>query len=238
MSRELYGALIGICTLLILFLPIPLFIITVAFLSLMMAKELCSHLELDELYPSAFFGPVLFFIHPSLGGIYSSLIALSYGYVLWNLEAFFRSLFVLFYTGFFPSFIISIKEESVYYLVVFFLMIWANDVFAYYVGRSIGRTPLFPKLSPKKTLEGFFGGLFAGVILFVLLSKEPVLKSVFVGVITLSAGVAGDYFKSFIKRQLGIKDFSNVFGGHGGFVDRFDAVVFSAPLFYWLMFRI
>ncbi len=235
MNREIYGALIGAGTLLFLILPLPLFAVSVAFLAVFMARELSVHLGLKELWFSALFAPPLFYVHPSLGAVYISLMALAYGYVRWDLTAFTKALFILFYVGFFPAYLIGIKEESTYLLVIFFLTIWANDVLAYYTGRKFGRRPLLPRLSPKKTVEGFLGGLFAGTLLFLILSPVEPPKAVLVALITLTVGVAGDYFKSFVKRQLGIKDFSSTFGQHGGFVDRFDAVIFSAPVFYWLI---
>ncbi len=238
MSRELYGALIGVATFVALLTPLPVFVLLVSLLAILIAKELCKSLSLEDPYPSAVFSPLLFYISPALGGLYISLISLLYGYRTWSLDLFFRSLFVLFYTGFFPSYLLLVKEESTYLLIVLVFGVWANDVFAYYVGRNFGRRPLFSKLSPNKTLEGFLGGIAAGTIIFLLLLGRPPLESFLVGVLTLTSGVAGDYFKSFIKRQLGIKDFSNVLGQHGGFTDRFDALMFAAPVFYWLLFRI
>ena len=238
MSRELYGALIGVATFMALLTPLPVFVLLVSLLAILIAKELCKSLSLEDLYPSAAFSPLLFYISPALGGLYISLISLLYGYRNWSLELFFRSLFVLFYTGFFLSYILLVKEESTYLLIVLVFGVWANDVFAYYVGKNFGRRPLFPKLSPNKTLEGFLGGIAAGTIIFLFLLGRPPLESFLVGVLTFASGVAGDYFKSFIKRQLGIKDFSNVLGQHGGFTDRFDALMFAAPVFYWLLFRI
>ena len=235
MSRELYGALIGVVTLIAILSPTFFFTPLISLLSLLIAHELCRSLNLKDLHLSALFSPPLFYLSPALGGTYVSLLSLLYGYRIWSLEPFFRSLFVLFYTGFFPSYLLLIKERSTYLLLVFVLGIWANDVFAYYVGKNLGKRPLLPKLSPRKTLEGFLGGMVAGSLVFLLLLDEPPLRSFLVGILTLLAGVAGDYFKSFIKRQLGIKDFSSVLGQHGGFTDRFDALLFGAPVFYWLL---
>jgi len=235
MNREIYGILIGLTTLIVLLLPLPLFVGGVALLSLLMARELSLHLGLGGFWFSALFGSPLFYVHPAAGALYVALMSLSYGYIRWNLDLFMRALFVLFYTGFFPAYLINLKEGGTYLLFVFFLTIWANDVFAYYTGRRFGRHRLLPRLSPKKTVEGFAGGLLAGVLLFLLLSGKEPLRAVLVAFLTLLTGVAGDYFKSFVKRQLGIKDFSTALGQHGGFVDRFDAVVFSAPVFYWLI---
>lgn len=238
MSRETYGILIGVITLAAVLTPLPVFALLVALLSVLIAYELCRSLDLGELYFSALFSPLLFYISQPLGGIYISLISLLYGYRTWSLDLFFRSVFVLFYTGFFPSYLILIKEEGTRLLLILLLGVWVSDVLAYYVGKNFGRRPLFPKLSPNKSLEGFLAGIGAGSLVFLFLPGVPFLDSIFVGFLTLLSGAAGDYFKSFIKRQLGIKDFSDILGPHGGFTDRFDALVFAAPVFYWLLSRI
>lgn len=238
MNRELYGVLIGLTTIAVSLLPLPLFTLGVGFLSLMIGRELSLSLGVDRLFPLTFFAPLLFFIHPAVGMLYTATLALIFGYRNWDLDTFFKTFFILIYTGFFPSSLLNLREESTYYLLVLLFVVWANDVFAYYVGKKFGKTPFFPKLSPNKTVAGFLGGLTAGTLLFTMLSKEPLLRSLLVGVVVLCSGVLGDYFKSFIKRQLGIKDFSDILGKHGGFVDRFDALLFSAPVFYWLMFRL
>ncbi|RLJ70934.1 phosphatidate cytidylyltransferase [Hydrogenivirga caldilitoris] len=238
MNRELYGALIGALTLLALALPISIFTLVVAFLALLIGRELSFALGVESVFPATFFSSLLFVIDPALGGIYVGLIALAYGYRTWNLDSFLRSVFILFYTGFFTSYLVHIREMGFTTILAFVLSVWANDVFAYYIGKRYGKAHLLPKLSPKKTVEGFLGGIAAGALAFALLSPFPLLKSLLIAVLFLLAGVAGDYFKSFIKRQLGIKDFSHVLGGHGGFTDRFDAVIFAAPVFYWLTYRL
>lgn len=79
MSRELYGALVGALTLTALLLPLPLFLLVVSLLSLLIGRELCAHLDVRDLFPSSFFSPLLFYVHPSLGGIYISFVSLAYG---------------------------------------------------------------------------------------------------------------------------------------------------------------
>ncbi len=234
MNRELYGLLIGLVTLLALLLPDFLFIFVVALLSALMSRELERALELEGVYPLSFFLVLIFYVATSLGGVFTALFALLYGYRSWNLQGFFKAFFVLFYSSFFPSYLILLREESFYLILTLVLAVWANDVVAYYVGKRVGKTPLFPKLSPNKTLEGFAGGTATGTLVIALLLDVGFFKGLVIGFLTISYGVVGDYFKSFIKRQLGIKDFSGVLGGHGGFVDRFDSLVFCAPLFYFL----
>jgi phosphatidate cytidylyltransferase len=238
MSREAYGLLIGAVTLAMILLPLPLFLVAVGLLSLLISREVSGPLGVREVYPAGFFSPLLFYVDVSLGTLYTFLLGLAHGYRRWDLEAMMRSVFLIFYVGFFPSYLISVKEEGTYHLFVFLATLWASDVTAYYVGGKLGRRPLFPRISPRKTVEGFVGGLVAGLLVFLILSDLDPLRSLVVGTAFITAGVCGDYLKSFLKRQFSIKDFSNVLGGHGGFTDRFDSVIFSAPLYFWLLFRL
>jgi phosphatidate cytidylyltransferase len=121
--------------------------------------------------------------------------------------------------------------------VVLFLIGWATDTFAYYVGRSIGKRPLAPAVSPKKTWEGAIGGtlgaLLAGVLL--KLSILPFINWVHVLVLTLIVAVVGqlgDLAESRMKRAAGVKDSGRLLPGHGGMLDRFDALILAAPAAY------
>ena len=117
-------------------------------------------------------------------------------------------------------------------IVGYILIVWANDVFAYLVGLAIGRHPLFPRLSPKKSWEGFFGGVAGAVgvgLLYAGLSGSS--YGVWAGLAAVAAvtGVAGDLVESMFKRAAGVKDSGNLIPGHGGVLDRFDAMLLSIP---------
>ena len=123
------------------------------------------------------------------------------------------------------------------------------DTAAYYGGRFLGKHPFFPKLSPKKTREGAVIGILAGVlaallyfVIFLSGPQEPfhptggALAFGIVGGLLISlAGEAGDLYASALKRWVGIKDFGHSLPGHGGFLDRFDSVLFSAPMTFFVM---
>ncbi len=235
MNREIYGLVVGVLSLLAITLPTAIFAIVVGAISFLMGRELSKALDLKDVEFPSFLSPILFYAAQPLGGVFVSAMALAYGYKLWNLDTFFKVAFVLFYVGFFPAFLISVREVGIFPILLLLLMTWANDVLAYYVGRRFGKRPMFPKISPNKTYEGFLAGVLGGTIVFTLLSPYSIFDSLLIGVVTLCVGVAGDYFKSFIKRQVGVKDFSNILGGHGGFLDRFDSLIFSAPIYYWLI---
>jgi phosphatidate cytidylyltransferase len=116
---------------------------------------------------------------------------------------------------------------------------WGNDTSAYFTGRAIGRHKLLPAVSPHKTWEGFAGGLL-GSIAFMFLAKAiffpslSVADCLIVGVVTGVVGPIGDLSESMLKRAYQVKDSSHIIPGHGGLLDRIDALIFNAPvvLFY------
>lgn len=122
------------------------------------------------------------------------------------------------------------------WLMLFAAMcVWATDTFAYFVGRTWGRHPLAPTLSPGKTIEGALGGLFGAMgvgLAFGLWIHLSASHSLIVGLIAGLAGQVGDLFESALKRELGIKDFGRIMPGHGGILDRADSLLFVIPLAY------
>lgn len=134
-------------------------------------------------------------------------------------------------------------------IVGLFILIWTNDTFAYIVGKSIGKNKLFERISPKKTIEGFLGGIAFAVFAGFLISKfyikakpEFSEKSIIIWTsIALIVGVfgtIGDLIESKFKRVAGVKDSGTIMPGHGGILDRLDSVIFVAPivfLFYQIL---
>lgn len=116
------------------------------------------------------------------------------------------------------------------------VFIWTNDTFAYLIGRLIGKTPLFPRISPKKTIEGTLGGLvMVGVAAFVFaMYNDDYTAPQWIGLALTAAigGSFGDLVESMLKRSLNIKDSGTVLPGHGGLLDRFDATLMAAPCCY------
>lgn len=120
--------------------------------------------------------------------------------------------------------------------VGFFILLWTNDSGAYLVGSAIGKHRLFERLSPKKSWEGFFGGLLLTLVVARLIGgwlgvADPAGWMIIAVIISI-AGTAGDLLESMLKRSLELKDSGTVLPGHGGFLDRFDSVVVSFPLVY------
>ncbi len=124
-------------------------------------------------------------------------------------------------------------------LISIFILIWTNDTFAYIVGKSIGRTKLFERISPKKTIEGFFGGVVFAVIASYLIAKyyiqiveDKIYIWIIIAVIVGTFGTIGDLIESKFKRIAGVKDSGKIMPGHGGVLDRLDSVIFVAPIIF------
>ena len=147
-----------------------------------------------------------------------------------------------FYCGFLCAVVVALRMRFGFgWVVMAFVVTWMNDTFAYFAGRFLGRHKMFPRVSPKKTWEGFAGG-FAGSIVgaLVLLGIFPAgwLSGLTVaGCFVLGAGGAivgpvGDLAESMLKRAAGVKDSGKLIPGHGGLLDRIDALLFVAPWVY------
>jgi phosphatidate cytidylyltransferase len=122
-------------------------------------------------------------------------------------------------------------------LLLLLLTIMASDTAQYYGGRAFGRRPLAPAISPKKTVEGAFAGLLAGLAAMPLLGRlwlpahQPALLAL-LGVTIAALGIAGDLFESLLKRRAGVKDASALIPGHGGMLDRIDSLLLAGPIYY------
>jgi phosphatidate cytidylyltransferase len=122
-------------------------------------------------------------------------------------------------------------------LLLLMLTVVVSDTAQYYSGRAFGRRPLAPAISPKKTVEGAVGGLVFGALTLLvagawwLPAVPPALRAA-LGVMVVALGIAGDLFESMLKRSAGMKDSSTLIPGHGGVLDRIDALLFAAPVYY------
>ena len=131
-------------------------------------------------------------------------------------------------------FVNGVYEQSI--ILTLIILIWVNDSFAFFVGKNLGKRKLFESVSPKKTVEGFFGGvLFSLIAAFILSYFCDFLSLTNLIVISLIAsilGTAGDLVESKFKRQANTKDSGNIMPGHGGILDRLDSLLFVAPFVY------
>lgn len=146
----------------------------------------------------------------------------------------------------------GIKDYNPKIIIGLFVLIWTNDTFAYLVGKSIGKHKLFERISPKKTIEGFLGGVvfaaFAGFLISKLyiqpkpdFSSKSILIWTIIALIVSIFGTIGDLIESKFKRIAGVKDSGAIMPGHGGVLDRLDSVIFVAPiifLFYQILYYV
>ncbi len=149
------------------------------------------------------------------------------------------SFLIVLYAGILPSSIITLSkfENGNYLLILIIILTWITDSFAYFIGMTLGKhRGIFP-VSPKKSIEGFIAGLFFAVIASIVTRlifphMFTTTQLISAGVTTGIAGQAGDLMESLIKRDMHIKDSSNLIPGHGGVLDRFDSFLISISILY------
>jgi phosphatidate cytidylyltransferase len=165
------------------------------------------------------------------------------------------------------GFLVQLRQQwsGAFLLMYLLLLVWAGDIFAYFVGKSLGRHLMSPRISPKKTWEGALASLIASIIVgmllynyatpistallnahlierrdgFFALQKPPLLPTLLLSAAINIAAQLGDLVESLIKRGAGVKDSGSILPGHGGMLDRIDALLFAAPvLWYYAAWRV
>lgn len=136
-------------------------------------------------------------------------------------------------------------QQSPWWLMYVFILVWCADSGAYFVGRKLGRRKMAPNVSPNKSMEGLAGGLTTGIIVVLLISVFKLhlsglllLAFVLLSAVTILASVLGDLFESMLKRRAGVKDSGTILPGHGGVLDRIDSLLSATPIFalgVWLL---
>jgi phosphatidate cytidylyltransferase len=156
------------------------------------------------------------------------------------------TVFSLAYIPFMFSFLklILMMPNGRFLVLYVFTAAFASDTFAYFVGTKFGKNKLCPEISPKKTIEGSIGGIMGVILCFIVLTyvgnayfnmDMNIIYMLVAGVIAGIAGQFGDLSASAIKRYCKTKDFGNIIPGHGGILDRFDSMLFVAPVIYMFL---
>lgn len=146
------------------------------------------------------------------------------------------------YTGFLMAYLVLIRsyEAGLILSLAVVVSVWVNDVGAYFVGSLVGRHKLAPRISPKKSWEGFLAGSFVCVAVwagvpFIPGSGLPLWLALVTGAAVALASVVGDLAESRMKREAGVKDSGNTLPGHGGFLDRLDSLILVCLVAYWVL---
>lgn len=177
-----------------------------------------------------------------------ALVATAVAILLWRtidsaedaVRSILAGIFVVLWVPFLLSFAMLVLGEpgGQMGVAVLLLLVVSNDTFGYLVGAIFGKHPMAPKISPKKSWEGFAGSAagatVVGILAAVFFLDQPWWFGLVLAVATVAAATAGDFSESMIKRELGVKDMSNLLPGHGGVMDRLDSVVFASPVVFLL----
>lgn len=214
--------------------------------------------------PNEFFGVAAAFLMPIAGslfgaaGVFAVLTALVAASLVWHVTWLRVStldtaltVFGAVYTGFLLSYLVLIREYGHSSLavggtlvVVTLASVWLNDSGAYFVGSTLGRHKMAPRISPKKSWEGFWGGFAVTVLVWAAVPYLPWLPprfpltlpwSLLTGAAIGLAAVTGDLFESRLKREAGVKDSGNLLPGHGGFMDRMDSTILVCLVAWWML---
>ena len=154
------------------------------------------------------------------------------------------------YIGWLGSYLLDLRnlDQGVWWLMLILPMVWAGDTGAYSIGAVYGKHKMSPRLSPKKSWEGYFAGVFTSVLVgaffayaFSSLGPQPLnglidpIQGALLGLFIGAVAPLGDLGESMLKRQSGLKDSSNIFPGHGGFLDRIDSWIWGAAIGYFII---
>ncbi|MBN7772128.1 phosphatidate cytidylyltransferase [Clostridium aminobutyricum] len=156
-----------------------------------------------------------------------------------NLEDAMATITGIVYVVFFSFHVALVEQTAEYSILVWliFLTAFGTDVMAYFTGYAFGKHKLCPTISPKKTIEGAIGGTLGSVILCGVFghffAPDVFIHCMVIGVLGGIVSQFGDLTASIFKRKMGIKDYGNLIPGHGGILDRFDSVLFTAPIIYY-----
>ncbi|MDR1014255.1 MAG: phosphatidate cytidylyltransferase [Coriobacteriales bacterium] len=259
-TRVLTGGVFSLSIVALVLLSKPTTVLVATLLSGLCAFELFRMLRSDAKLPNEFLGTAVAALYPVAYAIwhFNGLLSLTVGFacalLIWYV--FFTparitdvsvTLFGACYTGMMLSSLVMIREILDGFwggvlVVGILLSVWANDTFAYLIGSRLGKHPMAPHISPKKSWEGFFAGILVSVAVWCLLPLIPGLElplvwAVVGGLACGWIGILGDLVESRIKRSLGFKDSGNLLPGHGGFLDRCDSLIVVAAVAS-LLFRV
>lgn len=217
------------------------------FFQMMAAKEIKAYRIMGfcvglGIYGSALFKNIsLFYSVTSIGLILILIIPLFQQNVKSSIINISCTLLGVFYASFLLTHILLIYQwrEGISYVVFLYTLLVINDGFAELFGRLFGKRKIWPKISPNKTYAGSIGGflstVFSSILFHFVLPHLSIFSCMVSGAIIAVSGQIGDLIASVFKRDSGLKDFGNILPSHGGIIDRFDGLIFTAPIFYYYL---
>ena len=240
-KRIVSGAILGLLAVIIVIKsPTPIFKLLISLLATLSVWELANMFKRRLPYLSPVDITIMGFI-VSISYLYGSiylalLLIFLYAFTIstkvYLLNYLPALVFILVYGAIAVSSIALLFELDRYLLLILFATVWSGDIFAYVFGKTLGRKKLSPRISPKKTVEGALGGAIGSIIIGSLVAFYFGYKLALIPIIISSFVMQlGDLFESFIKRQVKVKDSSNIIPGHGGILDRIDALIFANLVF-------
>lgn len=261
MNETLTRALSGVLYIFIIIsatLYLNSFLILFGILLLLSVNEFCELIKLSKIFPFilstiCYFSFYYFFQNNILEIILQlfwfivaiKLLLFLFGHEQKNLDSFTKYSYLIGYIVI--PFILLAKlpfVDSLFnpkIIISLFILIWFNDTIAYVVGKSIGKRKLMERISPKKTVEGFLGGMFFSVLISICIAQyyihQPIIYWVLISLIVGIFGTLGDLIESKFKRVAGVKDSGKIMPGHGGILDRLDSIIFAGP-FVFLLYQI
>jgi len=260
--QRLFVVILGIPILgyIIFWNEIP-FLITIIIFNLLGLCELYNMSRKKEHQPSLLFGSIfsLYFIYLAISDMifikFDNILIITSLILIFLISRLFKkkhgvalssiavTVFASIYIGYFSSFLLKIKllPNGNFYLIFLLVIVWVNDIAAYIIGTAIGKTKLAPKISPGKTIEGSIAGILFSIVTIIFLKHWlncDLNKLIYIGIAVSVFGQCGDLFESILKRGAKIKDSGNLIPGHGGVLDRFDSLLFAAPVFYFCIIYI
>ena len=238
-----------------LFIDVRFFAILVAFAAMLAVRELSKALAvglsdrmsilLQILAPAIVVSAAVSGVEGLLSAFVASALLVLTVRLLDGQEAYVhhvtRSIFTLVYAPLLAGFavLLSMQEDGAWKVLAFILLTAATDLGGYAAGAIFGKHPMAPKISPKKSWEGFVGALvlqlIVGVVLWIYVFDQLWWEGAIVGFVMMLTATIGDLVESMIKRDLGIKDMGSLLPGHGGVMDRLDSLVINAFM-AWLLF--
>ncbi|WP_457642443.1 phosphatidate cytidylyltransferase [Persephonella sp.] len=224
----------------VLYFPVWLFKFSIAFLSSIASWEVAHLLKKKyrEIIPievavvASLVSVALLFFSPYFAILIMVLYSFYVAHRIYDIDYLTNTVFIFVYGVFFVSSIAFLHEINRNLIFVLFATVWAGDTAAYFIGKKFGKHKLAPRVSPKKTWEGavgsFFGSIIVGGVVAYYFKFYDAFLPIVISAVLLQIG---DLFESFIKRQVQEKDSSHLIPGHGGLLDRIDALIFASVVF-------